>query len=170
MKSKDCAETIISLRKKAGLTQYELAEKLQVAQATVYGWEAGKMTDENTYRALLRVKSLLNQEINIYSGTFAEQLRDIRAQTGLSQQEVAEIAGVNRQCISYWERGKSKPKGWDLYKRQQLISNLISYANAKSKVVARNKKTQPPLERRQRHTWKLVRGTTASGERRWDVI
>lgn len=42
---------------------------------------------------------------------FSERLKSLRAQKGLSQQELADIIGVNKQTISGYERGVRRPAG-----------------------------------------------------------
>ena len=40
---------------------------------------------------------------------FAENLRTLRKERGLSQGKLAEAVGVSQQCVSEWERGKIEP-------------------------------------------------------------
>lgn len=56
---------IKELRKKAGLTQGELAEKTGVSRSAVYDWESGKYppTDANNIAALEDVFSLHRGEL-----------------------------------------------------------------------------------------------------------
>lgn len=42
---------------------------------------------------------------------FSERLRSLRVQKKLSQQELADIIGVNKQTISGYERGVRRPAG-----------------------------------------------------------
>lgn len=39
--------------------------------------------------------------------TFAEKLKSIRKQTGMSQEQLAEKLGVSRQAVTKWETGVS---------------------------------------------------------------
>ena len=43
------------------------------------------------------------------TGSFGERLRQLRMQKGLSQVELANLAGVNSNHLSRYERGDSKP-------------------------------------------------------------
>ncbi|WP_327069242.1 helix-turn-helix transcriptional regulator [Kitasatospora sp. NBC_01302] len=37
--------------------------------------------------------------------------RRLRKESGLSQQDIAEVVGVNRAAVSQWERGVRTPRG-----------------------------------------------------------
>lgn len=39
--------------------------------------------------------------------TFSEKLVQLRKEKGLSQEDLAELCGVNRQAVSRWELGTS---------------------------------------------------------------
>lgn len=40
--------------------------------------------------------------------SFAENLKNIRKEKGMSQEELAEIMDVSRQAVSKWEQGVSQ--------------------------------------------------------------
>lgn len=42
--------------------------------------------------------------------SFAEKLRKLRTEQGLSQQRLATLAGVSQSAIYYWEKGDRNPK------------------------------------------------------------
>lgn len=44
--------------------------------------------------------------------TFAEKLKNIRKQTGMSQEQLAEKLGVSRQAVTKWETEVSQTKGY----------------------------------------------------------
>lgn len=44
--------------------------------------------------------------------SFAENLKNIRKEKGMSQEELAEIMDVSRQAVSKWEQGVSQTKGY----------------------------------------------------------
>ena len=41
--------------------------------------------------------------------TFAENLKMLRKQAGMSQEQLAEKLGVSRQAVTKWETGKNVP-------------------------------------------------------------
>ena len=43
---------------------------------------------------------------------FSENLRRIRRERGISQEELAEQLKVSRQAVSKWEQGVSQTKGY----------------------------------------------------------
>jgi transcriptional regulator with XRE-family HTH domain len=51
---------------------------------------------------------------------FAERLRELRSEAGLTQEQLAERAGVKRDAVARWERGNREPS-W---------SNVIALADA----------------------------------------
>lgn len=44
--------------------------------------------------------------------TFAENLKMLRKQAGMSQEQLAEKLGVSRQAVTKWETGVSPTKGY----------------------------------------------------------
>ncbi len=53
--------------------------------------------------------------------SFAENLRQIRKEKGLSQEELAEIMNVSRQAVSKWEQGDGYPE----VEKLLLLSNKL---------------------------------------------
>ena len=51
--------------------------------------------------------------------TFAEKLKSIRKQVGMSQELLAEKIGVSRQAVTKWETGAGIPD----------IDNMVSISN-----------------------------------------
>jgi transcriptional regulator with XRE-family HTH domain len=51
---------------------------------------------------------------------FGSRLRELREKAGLTQTQLADVAGVRRGAIARWERGDREP-GW---------SNILALANA----------------------------------------
>jgi transcriptional regulator with XRE-family HTH domain len=57
---------------------------------------------------------------NTRARTFGENLREARRAAGLSQEELAERAGVDRSAISDYERGRREPN----------LSTIVKLASA----------------------------------------
>ena len=53
---------------------------------------------------------------------FAENLKSIRKEQKLSQEELAEMLGVSRQAISKWEQGEGYPE----VEKLLLLSNKLN--------------------------------------------
>ena len=56
---------------------------------------------------------------------FAENLKLLRKERGLSQRELAAEVGVTQQCISEWERGGMEPTLSYLWKLADLFGVSI---------------------------------------------
>ena len=41
--------------------------------------------------------------------SFSERLKELRAEEGCSQTDIAKIVGTTQMAISHWERGHSEP-------------------------------------------------------------
>ena len=53
--------------------------------------------------------------------TFAEKLKQIKNDAGLTQEEVAALLGVSKRAVEEWERGAGKPKPY----LQSLILEVL---------------------------------------------
>jgi DNA-binding XRE family transcriptional regulator len=49
----------------------------------------------------------LGQEKRILAGTAAKMIRVARKQVGLTQEKLAQMAGIHRQWLGRWERGRA---------------------------------------------------------------
>jgi transcriptional regulator with XRE-family HTH domain len=56
--------------------------------------------------------------------------RRIRERTGLSQFDVAEVLGVTREAVSYWEHGLRTPKPAMAEKYRALLTRLEQEASS----------------------------------------
>ena len=54
--------------------------------------------------------------------SFAEHLRQIRKEKGLSQEDLAELLDVSRQAVSKWEQGAGYPE----VEKLLLLSNRLN--------------------------------------------
>lgn len=126
-------ERLKALRKEAGLTQKEVAKKLQMSQPQYARTENGgrkpngetleKFADFfNVSTDYLLGKTQPRTELSV----FPERLRQLRIETDLTQQELAKNLNVSQQIIGLWERGERKPK-------IEAITNIAEYFNVSPK-------------------------------------
>lgn len=90
-------------RKSGGWTQAELAERAGMAERTVRGLEAGGGGVAAFQRALAALGVVLRYR-NAAAVPIAEVIRTLRTRRGLSQKELARVAGVSRPTIGSLER------------------------------------------------------------------
>ncbi len=57
---------------------------------------------------------------------FADNLKSIRQEKHISQEELAETFGVSRQAISKWEQGSGYP---EMKKLQKLLKMVYQHMN-----------------------------------------
>ena len=134
------AERLISLRKKAGLSQSAVADLLAVTRQAVSKWESGKASPSlEAYSALAALyhtsieaiitgsDAVTDCELTEIPGSFfAERLKNLRTARSLSQGEVSEALSVSRQSVSKWERGEAEPDGERLIALSQLFKAPLS--------------------------------------------
>ena len=89
--------------------------------------------------------------------SFAEKLRALREQYGLSQQQLAEAIGVTRQAVSLWERGSTLPDSVTLLR-------LAEEFNVEAEWLLDDTRTGEPEPRR------VKRGRFTMTDRVWCVI
>ncbi len=59
--------------------------------------------------------------------SFCEQLKAIRIEKGLSQPELAQLVGVSKGMISFWENGVNEPTITNLIKLAQIFEVSTDY-------------------------------------------
>lgn len=96
------AKRLREQRTQAELSQRELANQLGVSVATVSGWERGTVTPNEESRG--KVEAYFSGPPAEFA--LAEWLREQRTRKGMSQQQVAEKAGLSAQTMSNIETGK----------------------------------------------------------------
>lgn len=52
--------------------------------------------------------------MNDFIAAFAARLKEARGRAGLSQQALADNAGVTRETVCKWERGQKMPCGYNM--------------------------------------------------------
>ena len=58
---------------------------------------------------------------------FAERLKELRTETGLTQEQLGERIGVQRMTIIRWERGSNPPSDENLLRLAQLFKTSTLY-------------------------------------------
>lgn len=91
-------------RKARGWTQAELAERAGIAERTVRGLEAGGGGVAAFHRSLAALNVVVSCR-NAAAVPIAEVIRTLRTRRGLSQRELARVAGVSRPTVVTLERG-----------------------------------------------------------------
>ena len=56
---------------------------------------------------------------------FAENLKMLRTEKGISQKQLAELVGVSQQCVSKWEADRADPTLTYLWKLADLFGVSI---------------------------------------------
>lgn len=115
-------ERLKSLRKAAGITQQELADKLNVHLQTVSKWERG--ISEPDFSLLGEISSVLGVSLekllgaeegeSTFTGDFGvgklgAAILSARSEVGESQERLADVMGVSADAVSRWERGITCP-------------------------------------------------------------
>lgn len=115
---------INELRKSSGMTQEELGKKLGVIKQTVSSWEND--LSEPNHAATIAIAKLFGvttdyllgaegdamgteEKINEIAQRVGRNIRSIREQAGLSQDEFAEGFSVKQPTVANWETGKRQP-------------------------------------------------------------
>ena len=57
--------------------------------------------------------------------TLAERLKEQRKRAGLSQEELAELAGVSRQAVTKWESGRAAPSTKHLFRLAEIFGTTV---------------------------------------------
>ncbi len=63
---------------------------------------------------------------------FSARLRELRAERGLSQKEVAEALQTTQRKISYWEMGQTEPDLASLWRLSEYFGVSIDFLIGKS--------------------------------------
>lgn len=115
---------INELRKSSGMTQEELGKKLGVVKSTISLWESD--SSEPNHAATIALAKLFGvttdyllgaegdamgteEKINEITQRVGRNIRSIREQAGLSQDEFAEGFSVKQPTVANWETGKRQP-------------------------------------------------------------
>lgn len=58
---------------------------------------------------------------------FAERLKQLRKENGISQQKLADLLGLGQSTIAMWEKGKNSPEYESLLKIAKIFGTSIDY-------------------------------------------
>lgn len=104
-------ESIKLLRKKLGITQEQLAERLGTIRITVSMWERGINKPKARYvkqlLAMMDNTDIIQNEALLKMTPHA--IKHLRATKGWSQEDLAKKLGTSHQLVNRWEKGKNKP-------------------------------------------------------------
>jgi len=118
-KARFTTRTLPAIRKRLGLTQQEAAKLFEVSAVTVGAWETGRSKPRGNNLAKIvalrsmnqaDVDSALERETTPKPMT-AEQIKALRDRLGLTQADLAKLAGVSTNSITAWETGRTTPQG-----------------------------------------------------------
>lgn len=135
-------ERLKALRKEAGLTQKDMARNFGTSQPSYQQWESGKRTPNSDnleklanffnvstdYLIGLSDTKTTAQAIEIpNTSTFAQRLKALRKEAGLTQKEIAEQLGIKQPTYAQWENGRVKPKAETLEKFSNFFNVSTDY-------------------------------------------
>lgn len=115
-------QNIKNLRERKGLTQQELAVRVDVAQSTVANWESGRR--EPDINILIRIAKLFNvtldelvmKELTPPIPMYARNLAYLRRKHDMTQADVANLLGVSKATSCKYENGDVEPNVEQLIK------------------------------------------------------
>jgi DNA-binding XRE family transcriptional regulator len=77
---------------------------------------------KNPYVA--RIKRRVKNLRMMITDVNGRMLRAARSLTGLSQQQVADLAGISRPCLTAWERSSDSVPNANMYQFRRVVSAL----------------------------------------------
>lgn len=136
-------------RKELGLSQYDLAKKLDISQSSVAAWEIGKTTPSG--RNLVMLSKLLGVSIDELTGTpnpsaLNEKIAFYRKRCGLSQAELAEELGITQGAVAAWESGANTPSSKNLISLASALNTSFGELSGVKAMPARGRSGYVPLK------------------------
>ena len=104
-----------------GLLQRDAADQLGVAHCTITSWELNRAAP--SLRLIPRILRFLADDPRPAPRSVGEQLKAARHQSGLTQESVAGLLGVDPGTLSRWERGTRRPSQALLDRFQALFEH-----------------------------------------------
>ena len=95
-------ENLITLRKEANLSQYEMGKILKTTQSNYSRWETGKeyILGKTKKREEYQITHFNNKKVG-------NNIKDLRVQKGDTQKSLAQYLNTSQSTISAYESGKS---------------------------------------------------------------
>jgi transcriptional regulator with XRE-family HTH domain len=90
-----------------GLLQRDVAAQIGVNKDTIYNWETNR--NEPEVRLIPHMINFLGYAPYDPNWSFGQRLRAVRSALGLSQEQLAKMAGLDEGTVSEWEREEHKP-------------------------------------------------------------
>lgn len=116
------AERTKKIRTEKNISQDKLAVAIEYSQSAIALWEAGNR--EPSVDAVVNFANYFNLSVDYLLGlsndkqpfdkaivsSFADRLKELRLESELTQDELAEKTGISQSSIAAWEVGKTLPK------------------------------------------------------------
>lgn len=96
------------------------------------------MAKDASYQEKQSKKFIINKEVT--GMTFAEKLKSLRKQAGISQEQLAEKIGVSRQAVTKWETEAGTPDIENIKSISSLFDISIDELLSNGKAIQKNSK------------------------------
>lgn len=128
-------ERIAEQRKKLGLSQEELAEKLNISQKSISKYELGDRKPQ--YKVLVRMAEYFGVTVDyLLRSTDAQDfgicdcgntIKELRTEAGMTQEELGMLLNVQNAAVSKYESGKVPLTGETLLKLSKIFNVSTDY-------------------------------------------
>lgn len=125
-------ERIAEQRKKLGLSQEELAEKLNISQKSISKYELGDRKPQ--YKVLVRMAEYFGVTVDYLleldgggNTVLGERIAELRKVCDMSQKELGEKLGVSASAIGMYEQGRREPNNAMMIAMEKLFGVTVDY-------------------------------------------
>lgn len=128
-------ERIAEQRKKLGLSQEELAEKLNISQKSISKYELGDRKPQ--YKVLVRMAEYFGVTVDYLLRSTDTQdfgicdcgntIKELRTEAGVTQEELGMLLNVQNAAVSKYESGKVPLTGETLLKLSKIFNVSTDY-------------------------------------------
>ena len=105
-----------------GLLQKDVARQIGVSEESIYNWETNR--NEPEVRLIPHIIDFLGYVPYNPNWSFGERLQAIRSALGLSQEQLAQMAGLDEGTVSKWEREDHKPSTKKITALKEFLNSL----------------------------------------------